>query len=128
MTAKEALWLIKVQLHKTEQNLQAIKVLSDIVSIVDNIRIDDTPTLEHLFGDTQYDIDKLTLIDDETAYQLYGTEAQHFKNHMAKVAERDLKKYKTDEEDTQSETSLNHMFGNVFEQLDNLKLKKKGEK
>jgi len=88
----------------------------------------DEPTLEHLFGDTQYDIDKLTLIDDETAYQLYGTEAQHFKNHMAKVAERDLKKYKTDEEDTQSETSLNHMFGNVFEQLDNLKLKKKGEK
>ena len=89
--------------------------------------IDET-TLEHLFGDNQYDIDKLTLIDDETAYQLYGTEAQHFKNHMAKVAERDLKKYKTDEEDTQSETSLNHMFGNVFEQLDNLKLKKKGEK
>jgi hypothetical protein len=89
---------------------------------------EDEPTLEHLFGDTQYDIDKLILIDDETAYQLYGTEAKHFKNHMAKVAERDLKKYKTDEEDTQSETSLNHMFGNVFEQLDNLKLKKKGEK
>jgi hypothetical protein len=128
MTAKEALYLIDVQLAHTEQNLQAIKVLSDIVSIVDNIHIDDTPTLEHLFGDAQYDIDKLTLIDDETAYQLYGTEAQHFKNHMAKVAERDLKKYKTDEEDTQSETSLNHMFGNVFEQLDNLKLKKKGEK
>jgi light-regulated signal transduction histidine kinase (bacteriophytochrome) len=89
---------------------------------------EDEPTLEHLFGDAQYDIDKLALIDDETAYQLYGTEAKHFKNHMAKVAERDLKKYKTDEEDTQSETSLNHMFGNVFEQLDNLKLKKKGEK
>jgi hypothetical protein len=143
MTAKEALYLIDVQLAHTEQNLQAIKVLSDIVSIVDNIRIDDAygteahphnmgydepETLEHLFGDAQYDIDKLKLIDDETAYQLYGTEAEHFKNHMAKVAERDLQKYKTDEEDTQSETSLNHMFGNVFEQLDNLKLKKKGEK
>jgi len=92
MTAHEALWLIKVQLHKTEQNLQAIKVLSDIVSIVDNIRIDDTPTLEHLFGDTQYDLSKLTLIDDETAYQLYGTESKHFKNHLEKVAKKDLKK------------------------------------
>jgi hypothetical protein len=98
MTAKEALWLIKVQLHKTEQNLQAIKVLSNIVSIVDNIRIDDTPTLEHLFGDTQYDIDKLTLIDDETAYQLYGTEAEHFKNHLEKVAKKDLKKYNDSDE------------------------------
>jgi hypothetical protein len=142
MTAKEALYLIDVQLAHTEQNLQAIKVLSDIVSIIDKTHIDDAygteahphnmgydepETLEHLFGDTQYNIDKLTLIDD-TPYQLYGTEAQHFKNHMEKVAERDLKKYKTDEEDTQSETSLNHMFGNVFEQLDNLKLKKKGEK
>jgi hypothetical protein len=99
MTAKEALWLIKVQLHKTEQNLQAIKVLSDIVSIVDNIHIDDTPTLEHLFGDTQYDIDTLTLIDDDTPYQLYGTEAQHFKNHLDNVAKRDLKKHKTDGND-----------------------------
>jgi hypothetical protein len=112
MTAHEALWLIKVQLHKTEQNLQAIKVLSDIVSIVDNIHIDDTQE---------------TIYDDETAYQLYGTEAQHFKNHMAKVAERDLKKYKTDEEDTQSETSLNHMFGDVEYDLSNLKLIKFGK-
>jgi hypothetical protein len=98
MTAKEAIWLIEVQLRKTEQNKQALKVLSDIVSIVDNIRIDDTPTLEHLFGDTQYDIDTLTLVDD-IPYQLYGTEAQHFKNHMAKVAERDLQKHKTDGND-----------------------------
>jgi hypothetical protein len=98
MTAKEAIWLIEVQLRKTEQNKQALKVLSDIVSIVDNIRIDDTPTLEHLFGDTQYDIDKLTLIDDETAYQLYGTEAKHFKNHLEKVVKKDLKKYNDSDE------------------------------
>ena len=90
MTAKEALWLIKVQLAHTEQNLQAIKVLSDIVSIVDNIHIDDeetytldealdevygteahphkmgydepTYTLEHLFGDFVGDLDKLKLV------------------------------------------------------------------
>lgn len=31
MTAHEALWVIKVQLSKTEQNIQAIKVLEDIV-------------------------------------------------------------------------------------------------
>jgi hypothetical protein len=98
MTAKEALWLIKVQLHKTEQNLQAIKVLEDIVSIVDKTHIDDTPTLEHLFGDAQYDIDTLTLVDD-TPYQLYGTEAQHFKNHLDNVAKRDLQKHKTDGND-----------------------------
>jgi len=99
MTAKEAIWLIEVQLRKTEQNKQALKVLSDIVSIVDNIRIDDKPTLEHLFGDTQYDIDTLTLIDDDIPYQLYGTEAQHFKNHLDNVAKRDLQKHKTDGND-----------------------------
>jgi hypothetical protein len=113
MTAKEALWLIRVQLTHTEQNLQAIKVLSDIVSIIDKTHIDDAygteahphnmgydepETLEHLFGDAQYDIDKLTLIDD-TPYQLYGTEAQHFKNHLDNVAKRDLQKHKTDGND-----------------------------
>jgi hypothetical protein len=98
MTAKEAIWLIEVQLRKTEQNKQALKVLSDIVSIVDKTHIDDTPTLEHLFGDTQYDIDTLTLVDD-IPYQLYGTEAQHFKNHLDNVAKRDLQKHKTDGND-----------------------------
>jgi len=110
MTAYEALWLIKAQLQKTEQNLEAVKVLSDIVAIVNKTHIDDEPeTLDHLFGDVAYDLSKLTLvdygdtytleeakkildIDDAVAYQLYGTEAQHIKNHMAKVAERDLRK------------------------------------
>jgi hypothetical protein len=110
MTAYEALWLIKAQLQKTEQNLEAFKVLSDIVAIVNKTHIDDEPqTLDHLFGDVAYDLSKLTLldygdtytleeakkildIDDAVAYQLYGTEAQHIKNHMAKVAERDLRK------------------------------------
>jgi hypothetical protein len=78
MTAKEALYLIDVQLAHTEQNLQAIKVLSDIVSIVDKTHIDDTYgteahphnmgydeptyTLEHLFGDFVGDLDKLKLV------------------------------------------------------------------
>jgi hypothetical protein len=110
MTAYEALWLIKAQLQKTEQNLEAVKVLSDIVAIINKTHIDDEPeTLDHLFGDVAYDLSKLTLvdygdtytleeakkildIDDAVAYQLYGTEAQHIKNHMAKVAERDLRK------------------------------------
>jgi hypothetical protein len=119
MTAHEALWLIKAHLQKTEQNLEAVKVLSDIVAIINKTHIDDaygTEAHPHNMG-----------YDDETAYQLYGTEAQHFKNHMAKVAERDLKKYKTDEEDTQSETSLNHMFGDVEYDLSNLKLVKFNE-
>jgi hypothetical protein len=71
--------------------------------------LDEPETLDHLFGDVAYDLSKLTLfdygdtytleeaekildIDDAVAYQLYGTEAQHIKNHMAKVAERDLRK------------------------------------
>lgn len=124
MTAYEALWLIKAQLQKTEQNLEAVKVLSDIVAIINKTHIDDAygteahphnmgydepEALDHLFGDVAYDLSKLTLvdygdtytleevkkildIDDAVAYQLYGTEAQHIKNHMAKVAERDLRK------------------------------------
>jgi hypothetical protein len=61
MTAHEALWLIKVQLQKNDQNLEAIKVLEDIVKSVYRVHIDD-----------------------------YGTEAQHMKNHMEKVAKQDI--------------------------------------
>lgn len=61
MTAHEALWLIKVQLQKTEQNIQAVKVLEDIVKSVNRVHIDD-----------------------------YGTEAEHMKNHMAKVGTKDI--------------------------------------
>jgi hypothetical protein len=109
MTAHEALWLMKVQLQRTEQNIQAIKVLEDIVKSVDRLRIDDEPTLEHLFGDVEYDLNKLTLVDeptlddddieyvwvnnyplDEALDEVYGTEAQHIKNHMAKVGTKDI--------------------------------------
>jgi len=136
MTAHEALWLMKVQLQRTEQNIQAIKVLEDIVK-------------EHLFGDVEYDLSKLTLVDepksttvkayedtinhavkkidkvwgldealsdedidyvwvnnytldealdddeptytlDEAFFEVFGTEAQHIKNHMAKVGTKDI--------------------------------------
>jgi hypothetical protein len=63
MTAHEALWVIKVQLSKTEQNIQAIKVLEDIVKSIHRVHIDD---------------------------EVFGTEAQHMKNHMAKVGTKDL--------------------------------------
>jgi hypothetical protein len=90
MTAKEALWLIRVQLTHTEQNLQAIKVLSDIVSIIDKTHIDDAYGTEAHPHNMGY---------DDTPYQLYGTEAQHFKNHLDNVAKRDLQKHKTDGND-----------------------------
>lgn len=64
MTAHEALWLIKVQLQKTEQNLIAVKVLEDIVKSVYRVHIDD-----------------------------YGTEAEHMKNHMEKVGIKDIEAY-----------------------------------
>jgi hypothetical protein len=83
MTAHEALWLIKAQLQKNDQNLEAVKVLEDIVKSVNRVRIDDNTTLAHLFGDVEYDLSKLTLEE-------FGTEAQHMKNHMAKVGTKDL--------------------------------------
>jgi len=61
MTAHEALWLIKTQLQKNDQNLEAVKVLEDIVKSIHRVHIDD-----------------------------YGTEAQHMLNHMAKVARQDI--------------------------------------
>jgi hypothetical protein len=74
MTAHEALWLMKVQLQKTEQNIQAIKALEDIVKIVSRLRIDNEETY--------------TL--DEALDEVYGTEAEHIKNHMAKVGTKDI--------------------------------------
>jgi hypothetical protein len=61
MTAHEALWLIKTQLQKNDQNLEAVKVLEDIVKSIHRVHIDD-----------------------------YGTEAQHMLNHMTKVAKQDI--------------------------------------
>lgn len=66
MTAHEALWLIKTQLAKTEQNIQAVQVLEEIVKTIHRVRIDDD----------------------------YGTERQHMINHMNKVAKKDIKELK----------------------------------
>jgi hypothetical protein len=89
MTAHEALWLMKVQLQRTEQNIQAIKVLEDIVKSVSRLRIDDEEIKEELATDIEYVwVNNYTL--DEALNEVYGTEAQHIKNHMAKVGTKDL--------------------------------------
>ena len=67
MTAFEALWVIKSQLSKTPQNLEAIKILSDLVASANRLHID----------------------DDELDAR-YGTQAQHIRNHMRKVYRKDL--------------------------------------
>ena len=61
MTAHEALWTLKVQLQKTPQNMEAIKVLEGLVKNIHRVHIDD-----------------------------YGTEEQHMLNHMNKVAQKDI--------------------------------------
>lgn len=76
MTAHEALWLIKAQLSKTAQNLEAVKVLEDIVRIVNRVHIDDN--------------EKTYTLQEAIDYIEMGTEAEHIKNHMAKVAKQDI--------------------------------------
>lgn len=68
MTAWEALWLIKATLQKNEQNLEAIRVLEDVVKSAYRIHIEN---------------------DDELDAR-YGTQAQHIRNHMRKVYKKDL--------------------------------------
>ena len=76
MTAFEALWVIKSQLSKTPQNLEAIEVLEDIVKIVNRVHIDDN--------------EKTYTLQEAIDYIEMGTEAQHIKNHMAKIAKQDI--------------------------------------
>lgn len=87
MTAHEALWLIKTQLQKNDQNLEAVKVLEDIVKSISRVHIDDDETLEDLFEG--YDGPTYTL--DEVIDEVFGTEAEHMRNHMAKVGKDDIK-------------------------------------
>lgn len=70
MTAHEALWTLKVQLQKTAQNIEAIQVLEGLVKSIHRVHIDD-------------ELD-----------EVYGTEAEHIKNHMKKIGQQDLKLYK----------------------------------
>ena len=81
MTPHEALWLIKTQLAKTTQNLEAVKVLERLVKEHYRLPLRTPPQ------------DTKTYTFDEAFFEVFGTEAQHVKNHMKKVGEQDLKKY-----------------------------------
>ena len=74
MTAFEALYIIKVQLQRNSQNLEAIKILSDLVASANRVHLDDE-------------------LDAR-----YGTQAQHIRNHMKKIYEKDLQDMKDKEE------------------------------
>ena len=103
MTAHEALWLMKVQLQRTEQNIQAIKALEDIVKIVSRLRIDDEPksTMVKAYEETINHVVKEISQAwglDEAIDEVYGTEAQHIKNHMAKVGTKDIQELEKTEQ------------------------------
>ena len=76
MTAFEALWLMKAQLQKNDQNLEAIRVLEDIVKIVNRVHIDDN--------------EKTYTLQEAIDYIEMGTEAEHIKNHIQKIAKQDI--------------------------------------
>ena len=78
MTEHEAIWLVKAQLAKTTQNLEAVKVLEILVKEHYRLPLRTPPQMSL----------------DEAIIELgLGNELEHIKNHMAKVCEDDLKAY-----------------------------------
>jgi hypothetical protein len=108
MTAKEALWLVKMQLPNTYKNDEVIKVLEGLINLPAR-HIDDEPqTLEELFDS-------------------YENPTDFVKYKMVEFEEpRSCARYELAEDDEEEDTShaLDHMFGNVLEDLDKLKIKK----
>ena len=78
MTPHEALWLIKTQLAKTTQNLEAVKVLERLVKEHYRLPLRTPPQMS---------------VDEAIIELGLGNELEHIKNHMKKVGEDDLKAY-----------------------------------
>ena len=85
MTPHEALWLIKTQLAKTDQNIQAVQVIEELVKEY----YYEPLTLEDI-RDSMF---KTYTLDEAIEELGLGTEEEHIKNHMAKVGEKDIKEY-----------------------------------
>jgi hypothetical protein len=78
MTAHEALWLIKTQLAKTTQNIEAVKVLERLVKEHYRLPLRTPPQMSL----------------DEAIIELgLGNELDHIKNHMAKVGKKDIEEF-----------------------------------
>lgn len=102
MTAYEALWIIKSQLTKTEQNLEAIETLNDLINIINRgIHIDDEKT---------YTLEEAKEALELGEFDNLGTEAEHIKNHVNQT--------------NTNEKAFDEMFDDALGQLDNLKLDK----
>jgi len=82
MTAHEALWLIKAQLQKNDQNLEAVQVIEELVKEY----YYEPLTLEDI-RDSMF---KTYTLDEAIEELGLGTEAEHMRNHMAKVAKQDI--------------------------------------
>lgn len=61
MTIQEALYLVRKQIQDNEQNKQVLEVLEQALGLDEP-----TYTLKHLFGDVEYDLSKLKLVDERT--------------------------------------------------------------
>ena len=81
MTPHEALWLIKTQLQKTPQNIKAVQVLEELVTGIYQVQF--------------YDDHKTYTLDEAIIELGLGNEAEHVKNHMAKVGKADLIAFNT---------------------------------
>ena len=82
MTPHEALWLIKTQLAKTDQNIQAVQVIEELVKEY----YYEPLTLEDI-RDSMF---KTYTLDEAIEELGLGTEEEHIKNHMAKIAKQDI--------------------------------------
>jgi hypothetical protein len=91
MKAKEALYMVRVQLQDNEFNRDLFSVLERAVELYDNT--DEIQSLDHLFGDVTGELDNLTLVDFDGEYTYTLDEAME----ELGITEEDLEDYEDED-------------------------------